>query len=168
VRVDLYLVRHAIAEPRNKARWPDDSLRPLSAEGAELFKLAARGLNRIGVEVEAVLASSYTRAWGTAEILSGKAAWPAPSAAPELEPSSSAPAALELVRARTESLLAVVGHEPGLSELVSLALTGDPHEAAIELKKGGVVCLRFGGAPGAGRALLRWSASPKLLRQLGR
>ncbi len=166
--MDLYLVRHAIAEPRDGARWPDDSLRPLSAEGAELFRLAARGLNRIGVQVEAVLASSYARAWRTAEILSEKAAWPSPSAATELEPSSSPSAALELIGARTESMLALVGHEPGLSELASLALTGDAHGAAIEVKKGGVVCLRFRGAPGAGRALLRWSASPKLLRQLGR
>ena len=71
--VDLYLVRHAIAEPRNPARWPDDSLRPLSPEGVELFRLAARGLERIGVEVEAVLASSYARAWRTAEILAEEA-----------------------------------------------------------------------------------------------
>jgi len=29
--VDVYLVRHAIAELRDTTRWPDDSLRPLSA-----------------------------------------------------------------------------------------------------------------------------------------
>jgi phosphohistidine phosphatase len=166
--VDLYLVRHAIAEPRNPARWPDDSLRPLSPEGVELFRLAARGLERIGVEVEAVLASSYARAWRTAEILSEEAGWPPPTAAPELEATSSASAAFELAGARSESLLALVGHEPDLSEVASLALTGDPHAVAIQFKKGGVACLRFSGAPAAGRGELRWSASPKILRQLGR
>ena len=160
-------MRHAIAEPRNPARWPDDSLRPLSPEGVELFRLAARGLERIGVEVEAVLASSYARAWRTAEILAEEADWPAPTAASELEPSTPA-AALELAASRSESLLALVGHEPDLSELMSLALTGDPHAVAIQLKKGGVACLRFQGAPAAGRAEVRWSASPKILRQLGR
>ncbi len=161
-------MRHAIAEPRNPARWPDDSLRPLSPEGVELFRLAARGLERIGVEVEAVLASSYARAWRTAEILAEEAGWPPPAAAPELEATSSASAALELAASRSESLLALVGHEPDLSELTSLALTGDPHAAAIQFKKGGVACLRFGGAPAAGRAEVRWSATPKILRQLGR
>jgi phosphohistidine phosphatase len=166
--VDLYLVRHAIAEPRDHARWPDDSQRPLSLEGAELFRLAARGLQRIGVEVEAVLASSYARAWRTAEILTEEAGWPAPAAATELEATSTAAAALEVAGSRSESLLALVGHEPDLSELTSLALTGDPHAVATQFKQGGVVCLRFRGAPAAGRAELRWSASPKILRQLGR
>jgi phosphohistidine phosphatase len=166
--VDLYLVRHAIAEPRDHARWPDDSQRPLSPEGAELFRLAARGLQRLGVEVEAVFSSSYVRAWQTAEILVDDASWPAPTSASELEPSGSPSAALELAATRSESLLALVGHEPDLSELASHALTGDPHAVAIQFKKGAVVCLRFRGAPAAARAELRWGASPKILRQLGR
>ena len=161
-------MRHAIAEPRDSTRWPDDAQRPLSPEGVELFRLAARGLQRIGVEVEAVLASSYARAWGTAEILSEEAGWPEPAAAPELEPTSSPTAALEVAASRTESMLALVGHEPDLSQLASLALTGDAHAVAIQFKKGGVACLSFGGASVAGRAELRWSASPKILRQLGR
>jgi phosphohistidine phosphatase len=166
--VDLYLVRHAIAEPRDHARWPDDSQRPLSPEGAELFRLAARGLQRMGIEVEAVLSSSYVRAWRTAELLAEEAGWPAPTSAPELEATSSPSAALELAGSRPESLLALVGHEPDLSQLTSLTLTGDPHAVALQFKKGGVACLRFRGAPAAGRAELRWSASPKILRQLGR
>lgn len=166
--MDLYLVRHAIAEPRDGGRWPDDAQRPLSEEGVGLFRLAARGLQRIGVEVEAVLSSPHARAWRTAQILSDDAGWPQASKARELEPSGTAQAALDLAASRSESLLALVGHEPGLSELTSLALAGDPHALGVELKKGGVVCLRFGGSPAPGGALLRWSASPKLLRQLGR
>jgi phosphohistidine phosphatase len=166
--VDLYLVRHAIAEPRDHARWPDDSQRPLSPEGTELFRLAARGLQRIGVEVEAVLSSSYVRAWRTAEILAEEAEWPAPTEASELEPTSTPSAALQLGASRTEYMLGLVGHEPDLSQVTSLALTGDPHAVMTQFKKGGVVCLRFRGAPAAGRAELRWSASPKILRQLGR
>ena len=115
-----------------------------------------------------MLASAYARAWGTAEILSEEAGWPDPTPVPELEPTSSPAAALEVAASRTESLLAFVGHEPDLSQLASLALTGDPHAVAIQFKKGGVACLRFGGVPAAGRAELRWSASPKILRQLGR
>ena len=39
----MYLIRHAIAEERGD-KWPDDGLRPLSAEGASLMRKAAKGL----------------------------------------------------------------------------------------------------------------------------
>ncbi len=166
--MDVYLVRHAIAEPRDGERWPDDALRPLSTEGAELFRLAARGLKRLGIEVEAALASSNARAWQTAEILTEVADWPEALPCPELEPTSDPEAAFAVLAGRTESLLALVGHEPDLSELASLSITGDRDGAQLELKKGGVICLRFRGTPTPGGGLLRWSASPKILRQLGR
>jgi hypothetical protein len=37
----------------------------------------------------------------------------------------------------------------------------------LELKKGGVVCLRFARRPAPGTGVLRWSVSPKILRHLG-
>ena len=45
--MDVYLIRHAIAELRDATRWPDDSLRPLSDEGSERFRRAARGLSLV-------------------------------------------------------------------------------------------------------------------------
>ena len=33
--MDVYLVRHAIAETRDPNRWPDDAERPLTRDGAE-------------------------------------------------------------------------------------------------------------------------------------
>src|SRR4030095_6138514 len=52
--VDLYLVRHAIAEPRDSERWPDDASRPLTENGVKLFRAAARGLRSLGVGGEQV------------------------------------------------------------------------------------------------------------------
>jgi len=166
--VDLYLVRHAIAEPHDSARWPDDSLRPLTTAGIESFRLAARGLRRLGVEVEALLASSYVRAWHTAELLSAEAAWPFPEKCPALEPSTRRTVCLDALQARHESSLALVGHQPLLSELASLLLTGDKRTMRLELKKGGSMCLRSTGGLEAGTAALRWSVSPKILGLLGR
>jgi phosphohistidine phosphatase len=166
--VDLYLVRHAIAEPRDYTRWPDDSARPLSRSGSESFQSAARGLRRLGVQVEAVLSSSYARAWRTAEILAEEAGWPPPELSAELEPPATAQACAESIGRRREPVLALVGHQPNLSELASFLLTGEVDAAQVEFKKGGVMCLRFQGAPASGTGLLRWSAGPKLLRQLGR
>jgi phosphohistidine phosphatase len=166
--VDLYLVRHAIAEPRDHTRWPDDALRPVSTSGAESFRSAARGLLRLGVRVDAVLSSSYARAWRTAEILAEEAGWPAPEPSAELEPPATGQACVASIGRRSEPTVALVGHEPNLSELASLLLVGEDGAARIEFKKGGVMCLRFQGPPASGTGLLRWSAGPKLLRLLAK
>jgi phosphohistidine phosphatase len=167
--MDVYLVRHAIADSRDPARWPDDAERPLTAKGVARFRSAARGLRGIAPEVELVLASPYTRAWQTAEILRDDAGWPVPEPAPALEAVRPARAAVELLQAHKDrSSVALVGHEPHLSSLASLLLSGDEHAVSIELKKGGVILLAFGGDPAPETALLRWSVSPKLLRSLDR
>ena len=164
--MDLYLVRHAIAEPRDPERWPDDALRPLSESGVELFRSAARGLRRVGIEVEAVLASPYVRAWQTAELLAEESGWPDPQESAELRPFGEPSEGVDVVKGRPESSLALVGHQPHLSELASLLLTGND-ASQLELKKGGVIWLRFQGEPEIGEGVLRGSLSPKILRQLG-
>ncbi len=166
--MDVYLVRHAIAEPNDSARWPDDSQRPLTAAGIERFRAVARGLRRLGIEIDAMLASPYVRAWHTAKLLTKEAAWPAPEELRALEPSTSPPVCLDALRDRRESTLALVGHQPQLSELASLLLAGDERSLHLELKKGAAMCLRFEGKPEAGNAALRWSMSPRILGSLGR
>ena len=165
--MDLYVVRHAVAHGRDARRWPDDSKRPLTPEGEERFRKAAKGLLHLVPEVDAVLSSPFARAWRTAEILS-EAGWPAPVRCEELEPDyppHKVVAALE--RHAGAGSVAFVGHRPGLHELASYFLTGDAEGAEVAIKKGGVVCLRFSGTPGPGAASLRWSLTPKILRACG-
>ena len=162
--MDLYLVRHAIAAERDATRWPDDSLRPLTKEGIERFRSAARGLARVVPSIERVLSSPYTRAWQTAEILHGVAGWPEPEPRVELEAVQSAAGALPVVERADVASLALVGHEPFLSVLGGLLLTRGAASIDLELKKGGVVFLDV--ASDGGTAALRWAMSPKLLRAL--
>ena len=61
----------------------------------------------------------------------------------------------------------MVGHEPDLSELVSLLLTARADAAAIHMKKGGVACLLLEGGVRPGSAQLRWLVTPKILRFAG-
>ena len=161
--LDLLLIRHAIAADRDLVDWPDDSLRPLTPDGIERFRRAARGLARVVPEVDAVFASPYARAWETAELLHDEAGWPRPEPSEALEAVRSARDALPLLEGR-EGALALVGHEPSLSSLASLLLTGDPGRLPLELKKGGVVHLTVE----HGHAVLVWHATPKLLRLLDR
>lgn len=160
-------MRHAIAEQRDATRWPDDSRRPLTPEGAERFRRAARGLRRIVQSVELVLASPYVRAWQTAELLEEEAGWPTPIESSALAGHSTTTEALDALRlhAGRESV-ALVGHEPNLSWLASLLLAGDESIVGLQLKKGAVALLELTSPPTPGSALLRWSLSPKILRAL--
>ena len=131
------------------------------------MRSAARGLERLGVVSERVLASSYARSLSTAEILTEVAGWLDPEVHSELEPPCSASAGLSLLTARDETSLALVGHEPQLSQLASLLLSGHEGTVGIELKKGGVICLDVPSHPAPGAGRLRWSASPRMLRRVG-
>jgi phosphohistidine phosphatase len=165
--VDLYIVRHAAAYGRDPDRWPDDSRRPLTPEGEEEFRLAARGLARMASWPDVVLSSPYERAWQTAEILSELDSWPAPQLSPMLEPTLPPQKAALALEGYTGTV-AVVGHRPGLHELAAYLLTGEADGIEVTIKKGGVACIRFDGAvqPGAGE--LRWLLTPKVLRSLAR
>lgn len=165
--MDLYLVRHAIAEPRNPERM-EDARRALTRQGVKRFEAAARGLRALGIGVDRVLASAYARAWSTAEILHAEAAWPAPMRWRELQPGVDPAECLASLAGRAEVALALVGHEPQLSRLASLLVSGNPDATALELKKGGVVCLGAPDSLAPDTGVLRWSASPKMLRRLGR
>jgi phosphohistidine phosphatase len=164
--MDVYLVRHAIAEQRDWTRWPDDSKRPLTPEGSDRFRRAARGLRRIAPDVESVLSSPYVRAWQTAEILHDECGWPAPERCDALAADASTEAAAGALRTREDASVALVGHEPNLSSLASLLLAGAASSVLLEVKKGAVLLVSFAGEPVAGQGILRWSASPRLLRGL--
>jgi phosphohistidine phosphatase len=115
------------------------------------------------------MSSPVPRAWRTAEILTEEAGWPAPERCRALEAGGSATRALDALRphARAPSV-AVVGHEPNLSELASTLLTGSATRLQLEMKKGGVALVRIEGEPRRGSAWLAWLLTPKALRSLGR
>ena len=162
----IYLVRHAYAGRADAARWPDDSARPLTEDGIRKFRKAAAGLRRLVPEVELVLSSGFARAWSTAELLHEVAGWPAPRDCPALEAGKPASGALDVLRELKEETVALSGHEPHLSTLVSLLCAGSEHGLRFELKKGGVAAVEVDSeiAPGSGRLL--WAVTPKILRAL--
>jgi phosphohistidine phosphatase len=164
--IELYVVRHARAGIRDQQKWPDDRERPVTADGARRFRPVARLLRDRGVSADVVLSSPLTRAWQTAELLVKEAGWPRPETCVALEPEGSNFQVIEALRPYPGKAVAVVGHEPGLSSLVSLLLTGDEQQVTIDLKKGAVVSLLLGDEPRAGEATLRWLLTPGLARTI--
>jgi phosphohistidine phosphatase len=166
---ELYLVRHAIAANRDPLEWPDDSVRPLTADGEKRFRRAARGLRRLVPEVDLVLASPFARAWRTAEILTEEAGWPPPTRFRALEANRSAAQTLAGLRRRAlPDRVAAVGHEPNLSEVATVLLAGEADGLQIELRKGGAICLQTDGEVAPRSAHLRWVLTPKALRMLAK
>ena len=164
--MDVYLVRHAIAEVRDAALWPDDADRPLSPEGEEGFRSAARGLQRLVPRVEVVLSSPFVRAWRTAEVLREEAGWPSPERCDELAAFPPDSVVGVLRKHADQRSVALIGHEPHLSSLASLLVAGNDRALRLELKKGAAVRLALDAEPAPGAALLRWCVSPKILRLL--
>lgn len=83
--MDLILIRHARAFDRDAAAWPDDSRRPLLAEGREEFVRLAKRLGRLVGSVDLLESSGFVRCWQTAQLLHDHAGWPKPSRLERLE-----------------------------------------------------------------------------------
>ncbi|MGP8034687.1 MAG: SixA phosphatase family protein [Steroidobacteraceae bacterium] len=162
--MELLLVRHAIAFERDARRWPDDGERPLSPEGVARAHKAAAGMKQLVRRPARVLVSPLTRARQTAAILTEVAGWPRATECLELAPGASPEALLATLKRRTETRIAAVGHEPGLSRLLAAALPGAAAAQAFRFRKMGAALLTFDGAARPRGAHLEWLAPAKLLR----
>lgn len=163
----VFLVRHAIAEERSRIRWPDDSLRPLTAAGVKRFRKAARGLATLLPPDAALLTSPFVRARDTAVMLSAAASLRGPIECPELSAGTPIQTTFGLLAGRREKAVILVGHEPDLGALLAAALAGEDAKFAVQFKKGGAACVEFRARIAPGRATLRWLLPPKILRALG-
>ncbi|HYL04851.1 MAG TPA: histidine phosphatase family protein [Thermoanaerobaculia bacterium] len=163
----LLIIRHAIAEDREDfARTgKDDSLRPITDEGKKKMKQSARGLRTLVPEIDLLATSPLTRAAQTAAILDSVYGGLREVEIAELAPESSPVEFLSWLRKQAGENVAVVGHEPSISLIVSWLLTGT-EKRLFSFRKGGACLLEFPGEVGAGTASLLWALAPAQLRDL--
>jgi phosphohistidine phosphatase len=165
----LYLLRHAIAVPRDNSADAPDSQRPLTPKGERRMRLAAQGMSALGLSFEGIVSSPYLRAKQTADIVAEVLQTPvqvdlSPALAPEGNPCQLIAELKRRDRARQPLLL--VGHEPYLSHLISILLTGGP-TLEVVMKKGGLCKLRADRWRYGRCAILEWLLTPRQLRRLG-
>jgi len=165
--MQVYLVRHAIAHERNRVRWPNDALRPLTSAGIVKFRKAARGLADWLPASAVLLTSPFVRARETAAILAEARGRAKPIECAQLGAHQPVSGAFELLRPRKEKAVVLVGHEPYLSGFLSSALGGQDTRLKVEFKKGGATCIEFASRIEPGRATLCWMLPPRMLRALG-
>ncbi len=155
----LYLVRHGPAALRDPQRWPDDTARPLTPEGIRKSRSAAKGFALEVSHLDRIVSSPARRAHQTAKLF-GAAFDPPPGIElwEELAPGSPPAPILERLRRTARgpgAQVAVVGHQPGLEQLIGLALTGDGVPLS-RFSKAGAASLEFPRAIRPGGARLGW------------
>lgn len=184
----LLIIRHGIAEEREdyqersrseaekrgeEPRSVDDDFRPLTDQGLRKMMKISRALPDFVERPNLLLSSPLVRALQTAEVLRG--AWSTKKLNAKLDlhivewlrPDSSPD---QLVRGlggpdpevQDDSLVAIVGHEPHLSHLISWLSSGSKR-SHVQLKKGGACLLEFRERPARAEGRLLWLVPPRIL-----
>lgn len=170
--MNLLVIRHAIAEDKEAfaASGRSDDQRPLTKEGRSKMRRAAEGLRLACPRVVVLASSPLLRARETADIVAPVFGISKVEVVDALRPDRPFEELTAWLRRRAapngetvDTTVAVVGHEPHLSGLVTWLMTATT-ESRIELKKGGACLLRFDDAVAAGAAVLRWALTPAQLR----
>ncbi len=156
----LLIVRHAIAaDPVEGQR---DSARPLTSAGKRKFEGVVRGLKRLDVKLDLLLHSPLLRAVETADLMNALVEGEARVTSLLARAPTKA-----LIEALDEPRVALVGHEPYVSELVAWLVTGERQLArAFPFRKGGVAFLE--GEPVPGQMFLASMLTPAQLRAIGK
>jgi phosphohistidine phosphatase len=164
-KLELYLIRHGVAAERGDSE--SDDVRPLTADGIARLGAEAAGLVALKVRWDLILTSPLVRARQTAEVLAQDMRHDTPIIETRSLSPFGTPADVmaELVKHRTRASIALVGHEPAISDLAARLLHA---QAPFAFKKGAVCRLDFSVHPPDGIATLGWFATPRMLRLIGR
>jgi phosphohistidine phosphatase len=166
--MNLYIIRHAIAVEEGSPGYDEDGQRPLSDKGRKKMRQIAKGLRSLGVGFDLILSSPYVRAKETSEILADVFKMKnsikfsenlIPMGDPDL-------LIAEINEKYSVDSIALVGHEPELTHLISL-LVSESAGMDITLKKGGVCSLSADDLHHTHKATLEWLITPGILVELG-
>lgn len=166
--MNLYIIRHAIAIDEGTPEYEQDSERPLTDKGKKKMRQIAKGLRTLGADFDLILASPYVRAKETAEILADVFKVKTDIAfSDNLIPMGDPDLLIaEMNEKYSANSIALIGHEPHLTALISL-LIADNTGVDITLKKGGVCRLSADDLHHTRKAALEWLLTPGILVEIG-
>jgi phosphohistidine phosphatase len=165
--MNLYVLRHGLAVEQTIPGFKSDSDRPLLPEGQKKTQRLAAMLSGIKVSFDLILTSPYLRATQTAGIIAEVLRAKKPEISKNLAPGNTLKQLIEELDHRPSPMdnVLLVGHEPQLSRLISILVTGKPG-LALELKKGGLCKLEIATLRFSRCANLQWLVAPKVYSQL--
>jgi phosphohistidine phosphatase len=162
--MNLYILRHGIAVEMGTPGAGKDSERELVPEGKRKLRQIAAAMKALDLSFDLILTSPFVRAEQTATIVAeALEAKDRLELSETLTPSGSLRDLISAINRREpapgEALL--VGHEPYLSELISLLITGGTDAASVVMKKGGLCKLSIERLRYGRCATLEWLLTPK-------
>jgi len=162
--MEIYILRHGIAVERGTPGYKKDSDRPLTSEGEEKMHQIAGAMLAMELKFDLILSSSYQRAARTAQIVADELDGDV-TFTQFLEPESNPLALIGEINDEKPQRVLLVGHEPDLSRLISVLISGGA-DTTIELKKGGICKMTAEKLSFGQCATLNWLLTPKQLRAL--
>ena len=165
--MNLYILRHGKAEAFGPS-YPRDDLRPLSMTGSRRTEQSIKGMAAANVVVDTIISSPLVRARQTAEIVHQGLEVAADIEFSDALASGDLNGIVNAVRSHAPSKgVMLVGHEPTLSQLISILAFGAPG-GSFGLKPGGLCKLQTYAIALGQCAVVRWFLTPKQLVGLGR
>jgi len=158
----LYLLRHAEAVESEDARSKSDAARLLTAKGIKRAKQLAHTLRQMHVTVDLMLSSPLVRARQSGEIMAHGLRLPGKlEVTPHLSPGGDMTGLFTEINQHrpVPGSVMLVGHEPYLSELITLLCVGG--EIGLSLKKCGLCRLELETLRMSRCATLEWLISPR-------
>jgi phosphohistidine phosphatase len=166
----ILLIRHGIAEDREEFAkgGREDDLRPLTNPGKRKMRRVSKGLRALEPRISVIATSPLRRAVQTGKIVAGAYESTEPVQIPQLLPRKPLAQLLTWLQSqRSDSVVALIGHEPHLSTFAAWLLTG-LQESFIDLKKGGAALVELADEVKPGHGKLLWSLKASHLRALGK
>ncbi|HEX4000591.1 MAG TPA: histidine phosphatase family protein [Pirellulales bacterium] len=159
----LYIVRHAWAGEHDEKRYPNDDLRPLTADGKKRFAKMLDRLSGAKIRPTWIATSPLVRCRQTADILAEHLAkTPEITELVALRPDSDLGEVLAWAgRRKDDEQIAWVCHAPAVTDLAA-ALIGDG-SASIRFAKGAIAAIRFEGPLERNAGELAWLANAGML-----
>lgn len=160
----LYFLRHASAGQPKKGNPEKDAKRALDQDGMEQCRYIGSALAALDITVDALLSSPLKRATQTASLVGNEIGYDGKM---QLEAALRPGAGFEDFRtllakyAKCEAIM-VVGHNPNLSEFLSLLVSEGQSDSTVDLKKGAVARVETRGKSGT----LEWLLTPKSVRTI--
>lgn len=159
--MNLYLLRHGLAVEPGEHNFTKDSERPLTTKGKDKLAKITDAMRKLDLCFEVILCSPYVRARQTAEIVADASdARRRIEITEALTPSGNAKKLIEIINNLVSQEILLVGHEPFMSELISLLIAGTTN-VPIVMKKAGLCKLSAESLHHGKCATLEWLVTPK-------
>jgi len=162
--MNLFLLRHGIAVELEVAGLATDAARPLTPTGRRQLRHTINAWQAMALRCDVILSSPLVRARQTAEMAAKELEAPL-TFAEELKPGGNVEKLVQKITGLKSSPknVLLVGHEPDLSQLLSLLVAGQA-VGGFALKKGGLARLKTEQLTVGKCATLAWLLTPAQMK----